>query len=379
MPSSKTRRRDFCSSSETWLAGNAALVLMWTSIRLACAALFLAGNAGAVLSSGRNDGDPYLRLLLDVDPGVDDALAITLAARLHENVRLEAITVVAGNADLQTGYNNTLRTLNVLDRRDVPVYKGADRPIDGHGRTEKTYFGPDNFGGVSAKYPMSRNPAADPHIPGYIKMIQAVKYNPGQLTLVLMAPLTNLAIALLVAPEISAGIRHVYILGGTLYGKGNASPTAEFNFFTDPEAAFVVLQRATCPITIVPWEAILQATVPWDTYYSITNKSGRIQKFLRDTTAYTVQCCLSGGQSPGGFSVGDFLAVLAAAVPESVAQTLQHRVNVERCGAYTRGQLVHAWEPKILPQVKRNVTIVESFDVGVVEKYFKYTFDPTGA
>ncbi|KAH7960815.1 hypothetical protein HPB49_023587 [Dermacentor silvarum] len=374
---------------------------MSTCIRFACAALILAVNTAAVLSVGPNNRDPCLRLLLDVDTGVDDALAITLAARLS-NVCIEAITVVAGNADLPTGYNNTLRTLNVINRTKVPVYKGADRPIDGHWDTEKTYFGPDNFGGVSAQYPMSRNPAGDPQTPGYIKMIELVKKNRGQQTLVLMAPLTNLAIALLAAPEISEGIRHIYILGGTLYAKGNANPTAEFNFFTDPEAALVVLDRATCPITIIPWEAALQATVPWaipklsckppyltpsifcfshsqNTYYSITNKSGKLQKFLRDITTHTVQCCLSGGQSPGGFSVGDFLAVLAAAVPESVTKTLEHRVNVERCGEYTRGQLVHAWEPKILPEVKRNVTIVESFDVGIVEKYFKYSFDPTGA
>ncbi|KAH7960813.1 hypothetical protein HPB49_023585 [Dermacentor silvarum] len=316
---------------------------MSTCVRFAYAALILAVNTAAVLSVGRNSPDACLRLLLDVDTGVDDALAITLAARLS-NVCIEAITAVAGNADLNTGYDNTLRTLNVIDRTKVPVYKGADRPVDGHWDTEKTYFGPDNFGGVSAQYPMSRNPAGDPQTPGYIKMIELVKKNRGQQTLVLMAPLTNLAIALLAAPDISEGIRHIYILGGTLYGKGLVNPTADFNFFTDPEAALVVLQRATCPVTIIPREASLEATVPWDTYYSITNKSGKLQKFLRDVTTHTVQCCLSGGQSPGGFSVGDFLAVLAAAVPESVTKTLENRVNVERCGAgeYTRGQLVHA-------------------------------------
>ncbi|KAH7956637.1 hypothetical protein HPB52_011396 [Rhipicephalus sanguineus] len=307
-------------------------------------------------------------------------MAITLATRLP-NVHIEAITVVAGNGNLSTGYDNTLRTLNVIDRTDVPVYRGADRPIDGHWNTDETYFGPDIFGGVSARYPPSGNAAADPQTPGYIKMIELIKKKRGeQITLVLMAPLTNFAIALLAAANISEDIRHVYILGGTLYGKGNVNPTAEFNFFTDPEAAFVVLQRATCPITIIPWEAALQATVPWvSMYFYITNKSGRLQKFLRDTTTHTVQCCLSGGQSPDGFSVGDFLAVLAAAVPESVASTLEQRVDVERCGEYARGQLVHAWESKILPQVKRNVTIVKSFHVGVVEKYFKYAFYPTEA
>ncbi|XP_075559902.1 nucleoside hydrolase-like [Dermacentor variabilis] len=354
----------------------AVFILMWTSIRVACAVLFLAGNADFVLSTGGNGQDSCLRLLLDVDPGVDDALAITLAATL-QNVTIEAITVVAGNAELETAYNNTLRTLNVLNRTDVPVFKGADRSIDGYGSTEKIYFGHDNFGNVSAQYPMSSNPNNGSQT-GYAKMIQMAKENPGELTFILVGPLTNMAIALLVEPEFSENIRHVYILGGTLYAKGNVRPSAEFNFFTDPEAALIVLQRTTCPITIIPWEASLQAPVPWDTFYSITNQTGALQKFLRDITNHTVQCCLSGGQSPGGFSLGDFLAVLAAAVPKSVNQTVQNRVEVERCGMQTRGTLVHAWASQTLPHVKRNVTIVESFDVDFVVKYFNATFNRTG-
>uniref|UniRef100_A0A6G4ZZB5 Putative nucleoside hydrolase n=1 Tax=Rhipicephalus microplus TaxID=6941 RepID=A0A6G4ZZB5_RHIMP len=330
-----------------------------------------------VVSDETNSPRP-IRLLIDVDTGVDDAMVITFAG-LSPLVCLEAVTVLAGNTNLSNGYNNTLRVLKMINRTDVPVYKGADRPIDGLWEAEKTYFGPDQFGGVSERYPISRNAAADPQTPGYIKMIELIKKNRGEQTLVLTAPLTNFAIALLTAPDISEGIRHVYILGGTLYGKGNVNPTAEFNFFTDPEAALVVLQRAKCPVTLIPWEAALQATVPWETYYSVTKKSGRLQKFLRDITTHTVRCCLSGGQSPGGFNVGDFLAVLAAAVPESVSSTLEQRVDVERSGEYARGQLVHAWEPKILPQVKRNVTIVKNFDVDVVEKYFKYAFDSSEA
>lgn len=237
---------------------------MSTLARFAFAALFLlpTASAGSAHSTAKTRrGRPSVRLLLDVDTGVDDAMAITLATRLP-NVHLEAITVVAGNGNLSTSYDNTLRTLNAIDRTDVPVYRGADRPIDGRWETEKTYFGPDNFGGVSAQYPMSRNTATDPHTAGYVKMIELAKKNKGQQALVVMAPLTNLAIALLMTPDTLEGIGHVYILGGTLYGKGNVNPTAEFNFFTDPEAALVVLQRATCPVTIIPWEAVLQATVP---------------------------------------------------------------------------------------------------------------------
>ncbi|XP_075559630.1 nucleoside hydrolase-like [Dermacentor variabilis] len=349
---------------------------MWTSIRVACAVLFLAGNADFVLSTGGNGQESCLRLLLDVDPGVDDALAIALAATLT-NVTIEAITVVAGNAEVEAGCNNTLRTLKFLNRTDVPVIKGADRSIDGYGKAEKRYFGPDNFGNVSEQYPMSSNPYNGSQT-GYAKMIEMAKENPGELTFVLTGPLTNLAIAMLMEPDFSKNIRHVYILGGTLYAMGNVQPSAEYNFLTDPEAALIVLQRAECPITIIPWEASLHAPVSWDTFYSITNQTGTLQRFLRETTNFTIQCCLSGDLSPDGFPVGDFLAVLAAAVPASVNHTLQNRVDVERCGMFTRGTLVHSWEPRHLKHVKHNVTIVESFNVDLVVKYFNATFNRTG-
>lgn len=74
--------------------------------------------------------------------------------------------------------------------------------------------------------------------------------------------------------------------------------------------------------------------------------------------------------------MGDFLAVLAAAVPESVEETIVHRVDVELAGTYTRGQLVHAWQPKDLPYVKHNTTIVKRFNTRIVEQYFKLAFDP---
>ncbi|KAK8765332.1 hypothetical protein V5799_032057 [Amblyomma americanum] len=312
---------------------------------------------------------------MDVDTGVDDALALALAASLPK-VSLDAITVAAGNTDLSNAYDNTLRTLNVLNRTDVPVYMGADRPIDSSLEYEDTYFGPDNFGGASSLYAAGANSAADPDTPAYLKMIELAKKKPGRRTMVLTAPLTNVAIALLVDPDFLEDVEHIYILGGTLYGKGNALPAVDFNFFSDPEAALVVLQRAACPVTIIPWEAVLHATVPWSTYYGIANKTGPLQTFLRDITTHTVRCCLSGGQSPG-FNVGDFLAVLAAAVPESVASVLVQRVDVELAGAYTRGQLVHAWQPDMLPHVKRNVTLVRRFDVDFVEKYFKRAFDPS--
>ncbi|XP_077536051.1 uncharacterized protein LOC144148383 [Haemaphysalis longicornis] len=147
-------------------------------------------------------------------------MAIILAATLP-NVSLKAVTVTYGNTNLSNAYNNTLRVLNVVNRTDVPVYKGADRSIDGQSDYETVYFGPDNFGGASVLYPIGGNHASDPQAHAYLKVIDIVRANPGRHTIVAMAPLTNLAIALLVEPDFLENVEHLYILGGTLYGKNN--------------------------------------------------------------------------------------------------------------------------------------------------------------
>ncbi|KAL1428695.1 hypothetical protein MTO96_003039 [Rhipicephalus appendiculatus] len=219
---------------------------------------------------------------MDVDTGVDDAMAITFAGT-SPNVCLEAITVVAGNTNLSNAYNNTLRVLKQINRTDVPVYKGADRPIDGFWNYEAVYFGEDNFGNAGHLYEMGDNSAGDIHQYGYVKMMELIKNQTNQLTLLMLGPLTNLAIALLVEPNITQQVKAIYILGGNIYGKGNILPGSEFNFLTDPEAALVVLQRAECPVYIIPWETVI--------FHNITNKTGELQQFLFNISNHTVQCC----------------------------------------------------------------------------------------
>uniref|UniRef100_A0A224Z021 Inosine-uridine preferring nucleoside hydrolase n=1 Tax=Rhipicephalus zambeziensis TaxID=60191 RepID=A0A224Z021_9ACAR len=321
--------------------------------------------------SDENDTVP-IRLLMDVDTGVDDAMAITFAGT-SPNVCLEAITVVAGNTNLSNAYNNTLRVLKQINRTDVPVYKGADRPIDGFWNYEAVYFGEDNFGNAGHLYDMGENKAGDIHQYGYVKMMELIKNQTKQLTLMMLGPLTNLAIALLVEPNITQQVKAIYILGGNIYGKGNILPGSEFNFLTDPEAALVVLQRAECPVYIVPWETVLDSVVPWVIFHNITNKTGELQQFLFNISNHTVQCCHDGRT---GYSLGDWMAMLAAVVPDSVIDSVQHRVSVELTGTQTRGQLVHAWMPYMLTEVKRNVTIIKKFNQSIVNEYFSKTFDP---
>ncbi|XP_070390346.1 nucleoside hydrolase-like isoform X2 [Dermacentor albipictus] len=311
-----------------------------------------------------------LRLIVDVDTGVDDAMALIFALT-SQRATVEAITVVAGNAYLDVAYNNTLRVLKLLDRPEVPVYKGADRPISGLWKTEKHYFGPDNFGGVSGKYPMAAPQPGSGKL-AHMAMRDMIRQRPKELTLVLLAPLTNLATAMLMDPGLTDDVAQIFVLGGTIYGKGNVNPGAEFNFVTDPEAARIVLQRATCPVTFVVWEAVLQGTVQWDVYYDVAKKDTKLARFLREVNNHTIECCLK--KSSRSFMLGDFLAVLAALVPDSVSGSVESRSDVELHGDYTRGQMVHAWLPQHLPHIKHNVTVVRSFDTNVVADHFRKVF-----
>ncbi|KAL3261119.1 hypothetical protein MRX96_046184 [Rhipicephalus microplus] len=314
-----------------------------------------------------------LKIIMDVDTGVDDAMALILALT-SERATVEAITIVAGNAYRDAAYNNTLRVLNLLGRTDMPVFKGADRPIAQQLVTEKFYFGPDSFGGVSDKYPMAVLKSVSNKVAPVV-MRNMIRQRPKELTLLMIGPLTNLAIAMLMDPELTDDVEQIFIMGGNIYGQGNVRVGGEFNFVTDPEAARVVLQRSTCPVTVVVWEALLQGTVPWDVYNEVVAQDTKLAKFLHDVNNHTIECCMKH-QSPSGFRVGDFLAVMAALVPGSVSGSLDVPSDVELNGDYTRGQMVmvHAWLKGQLPHITRSVTIVHSFDIEAVSNQFRKVF-----
>lgn len=333
-------------------------------------------DAGQLLSPPPGEpptpGDK-VRLIVDVDPGVDDAMALSLALT-SKRASLEAITVVAGNTFLENAYSNALRVMKVLGRENVPVYKGADRPITGLWEPESTFFGPDNFGGASAKYQ-----PADVKETGklaHIAIRDMIRERPKELTVVLLGPLTNMAIAMLMEPNLTDDIAHIFILGGNREGSGNAKEGAEFNFYSDPVSARVVLQRATCPVTIVTWETLEHHALPWDVYDELTSKNTTRGKFLLDITNHTAHCCTA--PNGPGFALGDFLAMLAALYPESVNATLRARVDVELHGSYTMGQVVLAGQPHLLPHVKRKVTIIDSFHIEKAVEVFREVFDVDG-
>ncbi len=184
------------------------------------------------------------RIIIDTDPGVDDALAILLALRSPE-LKVEAITPVAGNVPLEFTLPNALRLVEIAGRTDVPVAAGARHPLVRALITASHVHGNNGLAGVEFPEPKIK-PVAET-APELIRRI--VRANPGEISIVAVGPLTNVALALRADPDLAGKLRSIVIMGGSLSG-GNATPAAEFNLYVDPEAARVVFD-AGVPLTMV--------------------------------------------------------------------------------------------------------------------------------
>ena len=188
------------------------------------------------------------KFLIDTDTASDDAVAMCMALR-HPDIDVVGFTVVAGNVPLDQAVQNALYTIELCGAT-TPVYAGASEPLARDLETAQNVHGQDGMGDIGLDL-QGRTPA-EGWAPQFI--VDTIRAYPGEITLVAIGPLTNVAIALLWAPDIAEKVDRVVIMGGTgEHGPGNVSPTAEFNFWVDPEAVRVVL-RSGMPVELVGWD-----------------------------------------------------------------------------------------------------------------------------
>lgn len=195
------------------------------------------------------------KFLIDTDTASDDAVAMCMALR-HPDIDVVAFTVVAGNVPLNQAVQNALFTVELCGA-ETPVYVGARQPLARDLETAQNVHGQDGMGDIGLDL-LGRTPAEGwgPQV-----IVDTIRDNPGEITLVAIGPLTNVAIALLWAPDIAEKVDRVVIMGGTgAHGPGNISPTAEFNFWVDPEAVRVVL-RSGMPVELVGWDVSIASAV----------------------------------------------------------------------------------------------------------------------
>ncbi len=193
------------------------------------------------------------RLIIDTDTAGDDTFSLLLALRTP-GVVLEAVTICNGNVAFEQQVENALYTIEVAGRGgEVPVYLGAPRPLMGRWKAA-TMHGSDGMSEAGFPHAAQR-PAAGHAVDAIIELVMA---NPGQISILAQAPLTNIALAYLKEPRIATAVKHLWIMGGTDRDVGNITPAAEFNFYIDPEAAKIVFD-AGFPITLSTWTLTLDS------------------------------------------------------------------------------------------------------------------------
>jgi inosine-uridine nucleoside N-ribohydrolase len=269
------------------------------------------------------------RVMIDTDPGVDDAFALLLAMRSPE-LKIEGITAVAGNVPLELTLPNALRMVEVAGRTDIPVAAGAKAPLLRRLVSATYAHGENGLGG--AVFPEPKTKPVDQPAAEFIRA--NVRKHPGELTLITVGPLTNVATALSLDSELAGMIPRIVMMGGSLSG-GNITPAAEFNIYVDPEAARIVFQSGI-PITMVGLD--------------VTRKTGLREEHLRRLEAAQnpiSQAAANIGRHviehhrQQGFLVDpnmhDSLA-MAAFLDPSLLKWQEYYVDVETTGELTAGE-----------------------------------------
>ena len=201
-----------------------------------------------------------MRLIIDTDAGVDDAQALMLALR-HPGVQVEAITTVCGNVGVDQVIANVFTTLDVMNA-DVPVYRGASEPLVSDWSAE-AWHGDDGLGNLRSRPPSKRQVEPEQAALALIRLANA---HPGELTLVALAPMTNLALAIRLDPTFPSKIKEFIFMGGAHSAIGNTqNVTAEWNIYCDPEAAYITL-KAFPQARMISWEATLEHPFTWEQY-----------------------------------------------------------------------------------------------------------------
>ena len=269
------------------------------------------------------------RVIIDTDPGVDDAFALLLAMRSPE-LQIEGITPVAGNVPLEINLPNALRMVEIAGRTDIPVAAGAKAPLMRRLVTATYAHGENGLGGAVFPEPKTNpisQPAAD-----FIR--ETVRKYPGEITLLTIGPLTNVAAALNSDGELAHMIRGVTMMGGSLSG-GNITPAAEFNIYVDPEAARIVFQSGI-PITMVGLDVTRKTSLTEDHVRTLEAAGNPVAQ----AAAMIGRNALTHNRERGflvGPNMHDSLAV-AGFIDPSILQTEDYYIDVETTGELTAGE-----------------------------------------
>ena len=306
------------------------------------------------------------RFWIDTDTASDDAVAILMALRWPD-VHVEGISVVAGNVPVEQGTLNALYTTELCDS-DVPVYRGLARPLLREPLTAEFFHGPDGMGGMN--YQPQRRPATQHAVEALIETFRAA---PGEITLVTLGPLSNIATALLREPALAEWVKQCYVMGGAACTLGNITPAAEYNIWCDPEAARIVFHSGM-KIMMIGWEHCRgQAALNDDEMAMVREFDTPYAHFLLDCNRTALQVNRDWLKEPG-LGLPDPVAMSVALDPTVCTRSAWHHVEVECDSELTRGMTLvderhvantapnlQTWKP--LNQKPPNVEVCWAIDV----------------
>ncbi|MHA2177863.1 MAG: nucleoside hydrolase, partial [Candidatus Thorarchaeota archaeon] len=290
--------------------------------------------------------------MIDTDTASDDAVALLMALR-EPSVRVEAITVVAGNCPLEIGVRNALISVEKAGTYAPAVYAGMPQPLLRELVKAEYVHGKDGLGNMNLPDPASEIQSG--HAIDVI--IEMARRFPGELEIITLGPLTNLAMAILKEPTLPDLIKRVYIMGGAGLGPGNISPVAEFNFFVDAEAAHLVI-KSKLTKTVIGWDVCMTDGFLDHSAISHLKSLGPLGEFAVRASVLLIEFTKKLGRD--GFGPADQTAVAVALYPDLVTKQFDTYGYVEHKSEKAYGQFI--LDQFQLSEKPHNVTAVTEID-----------------
>jgi purine nucleosidase len=295
--------------------------------------------------------------IVDTDAGVDDAVAL-LTAMHRTGIEWAGLTSVSGNAPEDLVAKNLCYLLDWMDK-DIPVYRGAVKPMFREPERSLDFMGADGLGGITSGLPALRHATTPGRAPMLLPELVKAARQKGEVVLTAIGPLTNLALAVRLAPDMVSYVDRLVIMGGSVHAQGNTSPVAEFNVFSDPEAAAIVFGAGFKQTWLVPWETCIKHFLPWAEYERICAQSSRNAKFFKQLTA-TTETFLRGKHRLPGIVLPDLMAIAVALDASIAIEAPEVFVEVDISKGVGHGLTAVDWTHSTGKQP--NIRVVETLD-----------------
>lgn len=269
------------------------------------------------------------RIIIDTDPGIDDALAFLLAL-VSPEIKLEALTTTQGNVTLEKATCNALSVLELANAGHIPVAQGSVLPLVQPLHASDAVMGASGIG--NSKLPEPRTKPVSQHAVDYL--IERVQAEPNEISIFPIGPLTNVAMAIRKEPEFAISVKELVIMGGAIREGGNVTPLAEFNIFVDPHAAHIVFHSGI-PITLIPLDVTHKCLLKQEHVDRLLKIKSPISRFIKEAAGVYLKSSLDLGYLGG--ALHDPLTLATIIAPELLTLK-EYYVDVDISGGVSMGK-----------------------------------------